>query len=217
MKALSWSRCLCILFVATASLEVEGAEPAQRIVSKVSRYVGLSTLRKATTQFPDDCAGLVRAGYSAVGVDLLPERGLRGENAVTAIHRRARQARALKRSGPQAGDLVFFRETYDRNRDGRRNDGLTHVGIVESVDRRGTVTFIHRLGAGIVRSKLNLRHRAKRGAESGEIWNDFIRAKSGSSRAYLSGELFAGYASAARLVSTPKTRQAVAQARRPTN
>jgi hypothetical protein len=92
--------------------------------------------------------------------------------------------------------LVFFRETYDRNRDGRRNDGLTHVGIVERVDKDGTVTFIHRANQGIKRSRMNPRLPKLRQTPRGKVVNDFIRQKSSLSRGYLAGELFVGFARA---------------------
>jgi hypothetical protein len=57
---------------------------------------------------------------------------------------------------PSPGDLVFFKETWDRNRDGKMNDGLAHVGVVESIDTDGTVTFVHRSGSGMTRARLNL-------------------------------------------------------------
>lgn len=117
------------------------------------------------------------------------------ENGVTTIHRSARAKGALHRQRPRPGDLVFFRETYDRNGDGRRNDGLTHIGIVESVDRHGTVTFLHRGSHGVARARLNLLHPTQRSWKRAGVVNDYIRRKSARSRAYLTGELFSAFAS----------------------
>lgn len=170
----------------------------RRIAASATRLVGLETLTGVTSQVPDDCTGVPRYVYRKYGIDLMDVEGRPGENGVTLIHRRARKAGALHKRTPRPGDLVFFRETYDRNRDGLRNDGLTHVGVVEKVERDGTVVFVHRGSKGVARARMNLRSPAVRAVE-GRVLNDYIRARSDTSRAYLTGELFAGYASPDRL------------------
>lgn len=202
----------CLLVGGTAwSVPPPGAAPArpasaeprrstalrEQVLERARSLVGLTSLRRVTGRVPDDCAGLVRLVFEEAGVDVMRE-GRSGDNGVRAIHRRAKRTRSLHRRRPRPGDLVFFRETYDRNRDGRRNDGLTHVGVVESVERDGTITFIHRGGKGVHRSKLNLRRPRQRTAASGIVLNDFIRRKGSRTRGYLAGELFVGYADADR-------------------
>ena len=58
----------------------------------------------------------------------------------------------------QAGDLVFFDNTWDYNGDGRINDPLTHVGIVEAVETDGTIVFISRVAGAIERYRMNVTH-----------------------------------------------------------
>ncbi|MGQ0507599.1 MAG: CHAP domain-containing protein [Myxococcaceae bacterium] len=115
----------------------------------------MSSLAKVDPGVPDDCTGLVRSAYEAARIELLSADPRVGENGVTWIWRGAKERRALREGVPRPGDLVFFRETYDRNRDGRRNDGLTHIGVVERADAQGNLTFIHRSSAGVVRARLN--------------------------------------------------------------
>jgi hypothetical protein len=165
------------------------------VAGRASRLVGASL---APYRVPDDCSGLVRLAYHSVGVELLSQGVRPGENAASAMYRRARRAGALHRRRPLPGDIVFFHETYDRNRDGLRNDGLTHVGIIESVAKDGTVVFVHRAGAGVVRSHMNLR-RPLRKSPGGRVLNDYLRQAEGGERARLTRELFVGYASASRL------------------
>ena len=167
----------------------------RRVASRAGKLVGASL---TAYRVPDDCSGLVRAAYQAVGVELLSHGTLPGENAVSAIHRRAQRAGALHKRTPKPGDIVFFRETYDRNRDGERNDGLTHVGVIESVERDGTVVFVHRGGSGVKRSRMNLSFPGKR-SQGERVLNDYIRAAQGGERAKLASELFSGYASVSRL------------------
>ena len=98
------------------------------------------------------------------------------------------------RRAPEPGDLVFFRETYDRNRDGRQNDGLTHVGLVDSVSDDGTVSVIHRVNRGVVRYRMNLQHADIHiDPRTRQTLNDYIKGGSGTRRAILTGQLFAAY------------------------
>ncbi|WP_223753756.1 CHAP domain-containing protein [Myxococcus sp. RHSTA-1-4] len=164
--------------------------------SIVKRSIELVGARKLGRGVPNDCSGFVRLAYLAAGIDLVAHGFLAGENAVSAIFRRALAVGTVHHQPPRPGDLVFFRETYDRNRDGRRNDGMTHIGVVESVDADGTVTFIHRGGKGVARGRLNLSAPTKHQlGQGGPVLNDYIRPAAKGTRAYLAGELFAAFAS----------------------
>jgi NlpC/P60 family len=194
------------------SSPVPRAEPAaeraagERIARRASSLVGTKSLKQITRAVHDDCSGFVKLVYESEGVPLadLPPT----DSAVRALYRKSRATGALRKRA-EPGDLVFFRDTYDRNHDGLRNDGLTHVGIVESVEDDGTIVFVHRGRAGIVRAHMNaLRPRSARG--DGKPINDVLRRPTRTTRAYLAGELFAGFASAERLRAP-----LVASARRP--
>ena len=172
----------------------ERPRPPKRLVSKARKLVGLSTLRVTVPHLPDDCTGLARAVYEDAGIELMGS-GVRGDNGVTAMYRLAFERSALHTSAPEPGDLVFFRETYDRNRDGKLNDGLTHVGVVESVEEDGTVQFVHRIHGGVKRSKLNV------SVPLDKTRNDYLRPAKKKAAAALTGELFVSFASASRLAN----------------
>ncbi|QRN98914.1 C40 family peptidase [Archangium violaceum] len=168
---------------------------AALIVERAVQLVGVKRLGSVARGVPDDCSGFVRLAYQRAGIDLVSHGFLGGENAVSAIFRRAQGQGALRQRA-RPGDLVFFRETYDRNRDGLRNDGMTHIGVVETLEPDGTVTFIHRGSKGIARSRMNLFFpRTHRVGQDGPVLNDYLRAASRGQRAWLAGELFAGFAS----------------------
>ncbi|MCP3099768.1 C40 family peptidase [Myxococcus sp. K15C18031901] len=167
---------------------------AERAVWRAQAWVGLGSLATVSTSVNDDCSGLTQLAFRKAGLSLMPERTLPGENGVKAIYRKAGELGSL-RSVPRPGDLVFFRETVDRNKDGHRNDGLTHIGIVERIAVDGTVTFVHRAGGGVKRSRLNLDQPEARKDAQGRVLNDWIRRRDKRNRGYLAGELVAGFAS----------------------
>jgi NlpC/P60 family len=186
---------LVVLGAATAEgATAARASPAQVAAWRASRWVGLSSLRTVSSTTTDDCSGLVRLAFRTQRVALAPEEALPGEGGVAGMYRKALALGALTDT-PRRGDLVFFRETYDRNRDRRRNDGLTHIGIVERVAPDGTVTFIHRSHGGVKRGRLNLAQPGVRRDARGRVLNDYLRVNDGLSDVRLAGELFAGFAS----------------------
>lgn len=146
--------------------------------------------------YGSDCTSLIRAVFEQVGVNVM-SAGMRGDNGVTAMYRFARtRGRIFSQGRPLPGDLVFFRDTYDLNHDGRVNDGLTHVGLVESVDDKGTVSVIHRIRVGVVRYHLNLEHPdLRKDPQSGELLNDYLRAPGVGHALALTGQLFVAYGS----------------------
>lgn len=176
------------------------------VANRAAQLVGVP-LRKAEPSLPDDCTGLVRAAFQSVHVELM-NHGERGDSGVMAMWRLANLVHAFEPYEPAsptmpaffAGDILFFRDTYDRNRDGRFNDGLTHVAVVEEVLPDGTVVYIHRGGSGVARGRLNL---ASPGihAMTSNVLNDYLRPPSKLSKPVLGSELFVGVAHAEVLTS----------------
>ncbi|QSQ22388.1 C40 family peptidase [Pyxidicoccus parkwayensis] len=190
---------------------------AERAVWRAKSWVGLSTLRTVSTTVNDDCSGFTQLAYRKPGLSLMPERTLPGENGVKAIYRKATDLGTVRET-PQPGDMVFFRDTHDRNKNGRLDDGLTHIGIVERVAPDGTVTFMHKAGGGVKRGHFNLARPDARKDENGRVLNDWIRRRDKRNRGYLAGELVAGFASVderwVALPVTPKVASKVASAKR---
>jgi hypothetical protein len=170
--------------------------------------VGATSISVGGRKYGDDCTSVALAAYEAAGVNLF-SASERGDNGVTAIYRFAeRQGRVYRGGWPVPGDLVFFRETYDLNKDGRVNDGLTHVGLVDSVDDDATVTVIHRVRRGVVRYRMNLSHPDQRtDPETGEPINDYLRVKGSGAQALLTGQLFAAYATVLDAAAPPVARR----------
>jgi signal peptidase I len=107
--------------------------------------------------FRYDCSGFVRGVTSVLGVDVMAEAGEDGDNGVRLIHRWVeRHGENHQRKLPRPGDVVYFDNTWDKNGNGKLDDPLTHVGLVESVGDDGTIQILHRANRGIVRDPMNL-------------------------------------------------------------
>ena len=143
-----------------------------------------------------DCSTYVRAAYLAAGIDLYAA-ALPRDNGVQAIHRYVRRHGRLQRARlPAKGDLVFFDNSYDRNRNHRLDDPLTHVGIVEDVLPDRTVLVLHATNHGVVREPMNLRRPHALAGASGQPINAALRRRSAYDAPrtpHLMSELFAGF------------------------
>ncbi|HEU4683658.1 MAG TPA: NlpC/P60 family protein [Nitrospira sp.] len=178
-----------------ASAETRPSRAA--IVQTAARLVGSRTVEVSGRRIAYDCAGVTRAVFLKHGIDLYESPADQQANGVRLIYNHVRQHGKVHR-GPaaQPGDLVFFDNTWDANRDGRANDRLTHVGIVERQDPDGTITFISRVAGAVERYRMNLGLPHVHKTAAGKVLNDHIRRKepgAAPGTAYLTGELFAGF------------------------
>lgn len=142
----------------------------------------------AAPGFRDDCSGFVCAALHRAGLDV--------DGHTEALWEQAERQRATHRDKrPAVGDLVFFDDTYDRNSNGRRDDPLSHVGIVTAVAADGTITVAHR-GSSRGRSTfvMNLLHPHDKQGPSGQPWNDALRASADRDQGpVLASELWRGF------------------------
>lgn len=170
----------------------------QAIVRTAVNLVGAKTIESQGRRIAYDCAGVTRAIYLTHGIDLYEGGTADGKaNGVRLIYNHLRTHGRLHH-GPvvQAGDLVFFNNTWDYNGDGLINDPLTHVGIVETVRADGTIIFISRVAGAIERYRMNVAQPHIHRTADGRLLNDYMRRKhwrDGEKTSYLTGELFAAF------------------------
>lgn len=146
-------------------------------------------LESAPSGFRNDCSGFVMAAYAKAGHPIV--------GSTRDLWAQAREGGFVSKR-PQLGDVAFFDNTYDRNRNGRRDDPLTHVGVVIAIDANGTLTLAHAgTSKGRARLQMNLDHPDVRIGPDGSVYNDWLRARrKGESQnaALLAGQLFKGFA-----------------------
>ncbi len=175
-----------------------GTVRQQALAQVAVGFLGRSRIEVNGRLFPFDCSGLARAVYAAQGIDLYDGLGeLDGGNGVGRIYEHVvRHGRIHYGPTVHPGDLVFFHNTWDFNRDGSFNDPLTHVGVVETVESDGTVLFVSQVSAGIKRYRMNLKSPDRHRAGDGRVLNDYLRRKGFGDLdgiPYLSGQLFAAF------------------------
>jgi hypothetical protein len=178
---------------------VEHRPSRSAIVQTAAKLVGAKTITSNGRRIAYDCAGVTRAVFLAHGIDLYAgEPSDSDANGVRIIHAHIQQQGRFHQ-GPVAhpGDLVFFNNTWDFNRDGKVNDPLTHIGIVERQEPNGTIIFISRVADAIERYHMNLSLPHVHKTSDGKILNDYLRRKDvidPSDTGYLAGELFSQFA-----------------------
>lgn len=168
------------------------------IVQSATRLIGARAITSQGQRITYDCAGVTRAIFLEHGIDLY--RGAVNEpqgNGVRLIHNHVRQHGTLHRgTNVSPGDLVFFDNTWDFNGDGKLNDPLTHVGVIERLEPDGTVIFISRVANAVERYHMNLDQPHVHKTAQGRVLNDYIRRKLPTDpdhTARLTGELFSFY------------------------
>ena len=128
-----------------------------------------------------DCSSFVQGAFARAELRL-DLRSLPGRSNSEALFRMAKETEA-----PTPGDIAVFHNSYDRNRDGKRNDLYTHIAVVERVEG-DRVTLLHRGSKGLARIRMNL----SRPDDPSE--NSILRfASKRQPGRIFTGELFAGY------------------------
>jgi len=150
-----------------------------------------------------DCSGFVRAVYLvALNKDLFQEAlnmgiykklkssGFQGSQGALAMYVYFKSLNKI-RPFPKKGDVVFFDNTYDKNKNNKWDDLLTHVGIITHIHPDGTLTFIHAgTSKGISQDVLNLRYANKVFLNKKKINSHLQRPLKGQKKPYkLTGEL----------------------------
>lgn len=178
---------------------VEATPRRTAIVRTARQLIGARSIEVNGRRIAYDCAGVTRAIYLKHGIDLYSgEVSDPHANGVRLIHAHIRQQGTFHQ-GPvvHPGDLVFFDNTWDFNGDGKVNDPLTHIGIVERQELDGTVVFISRVAGAVERYHMNLALPHVHKTADGRILNDYLRRKDvidPANTGYLTGELFAQFA-----------------------
>lgn len=160
-----------------------GTSVGQRIADAARAY-----LSAAPAGFRADCSGFVEAVLDRAGV---PLRGSTAHMWSTF----AREGTVHHRRLPRVGDLAFFDDTWDRNRNGRLDDDLTHLAVVIDVEDDGTIVMAHVSSSkGRTTLRMNLL-RPDVSVIGSHRLNDHLRRSTGAPREpTLAAQLWRGFA-----------------------
>jgi hypothetical protein len=167
----------------------DGEDVRARIAAAAAASLGERPVVVAGERFRFDCSGVVAGIYARAGVPVAPS----GAPDTKGLYALVEQQGSLRRGHPLPGDLVFFDDTWDENGNGRVDDPLSHVGVVERVDDDGVVVFVHRAGGRILRSRLDPAHPHDHDDGHGRVRNHWLRAASGGWPGRTTGELFVAF------------------------
>ncbi len=178
-----------------------------KLLNKSPKLLGLKEFATINGfKYNGDCSGFIAFLFHAAGLNLLNLYG-QGDSGVSAIWDGLKINKLLlDHKNLQAGDIVFFDNTYDKNKNGLWDDEFSHIGVVESVDENQTITYLHYGSRGVARAKMNLSYPeiySKNQSGTMVRYNDLIRnsSKKGVNPKYLSGALYRG---AARIIVSKK-------------
>ncbi len=164
----------------------------QNIVKAAKQYAQKKNIRI-------DCSGLILKIFKKNNVTIFKKQAVipPGANGVKIIYATLKKYNKIFKTQQKAqlGDLIFFNNTYDKNKNKRFDDNLTHIAIIVDKKRNGLITYIHKSSKGIVYGYMNLRQKTKHKYNS-KIINSYIRRKRRSDSRYtkhLAGELFISF------------------------
>jgi len=173
-----------------SAYKVKGKDPDYH--EKLKVYDPMKDKKKS---YDIDCSGFVRAVFVMAGIDELEDKinNISGNSGVVRIWRLIKSKNKIfgKNLKPKKGDMIFFNNTYDKNGNRKNDDNLTHMGIIESVDRKGTIKYIHSTTSeGVIVSYANPYH------PNNVKYNTYLRAeksKDPKGTRYFSGGLIDSY------------------------
>ncbi|MCL2705174.1 MAG: hypothetical protein FWE72_03090, partial [Spirochaetaceae bacterium] len=116
----------------------------KKLIEGAELFKGAKNLVARGRSFNMDCSGIVAAIYYYAGIDLQKYYPHYSGTGTERIYATLKERKLLKKTYlPEPGDIIFWDNTFDRNRNKKDDDLLTHMGMVVSCDRQGNITYIH--------------------------------------------------------------------------
>lgn len=144
-----------------------------------------------------DCSGFVTLINRQFSLNLFDEneldkfyttRGLKSE----AMFRLYESKNLITFENPEVGDLIFFNNTTKSTKNNKKAKIITHVGIVSSVEKDGTVGFTHHAKGKNAVDFMNLNDKNVRKNGKKEL-NSFVATCKDKSASCLASNRFAGF------------------------
>ena len=147
-----------------------------------------------------DCSGFVTLINKKFNRDFFDEkeldkfytkRGLKSE----AMFKLYESKNLIAFDDPKVGDLVFFNNTTRSTKNNKKAKIVTHVGIVSSVEKDGTVGFTHHARGKNAVDFMNLKNKNTRKKGNKEL-NSYVVSCKNNNTSCLASNRFAGFGKA---------------------
>lgn len=147
-----------------------------------------------------DCSGFVTLINKKFNRDFFDEkelekfytkRGLKSE----AMFKLYESKNLIAFDDPQVGDLIFFNNTTRGTKNNKKAKIVTHVGIVSSVEKDGTVGFTHHARGKNAVDFMNLKNKNTRKKGNKEL-NSYVVSCKNNNTSCLASNRFAGFGKA---------------------
>ena len=147
-----------------------------------------------------DCSGFVTLINKKLNRDFFDEkeldkfytkRGLKSE----AMFKLYESKNLIAFDDPKVGDLVFFNNTTRSTKNNKKAKIVTHVGIVSSVEKDGTVGFTHHARGKNAVDFMNLKNKNTRKKGNKEL-NSYVVSCKNNNTSCLASNRFAGFGKA---------------------
>jgi hypothetical protein len=132
-----------------------------------------------------DCIGTVSAIFYGIDIDVQRDFRRYSGDGVNRLYQSLKALNTLHKDlYPRPGDVIFWDNTWDANGDGiLTDDPRTHAGVVLSVDKDGTIHYVHEhIIKGVTIEAMNLLHPRDYYDPQGRIINNALAMNSGISR-----------------------------------
>ena len=147
-----------------------------------------------------DCSGFVTLVNKKLNRDFFDEKeldkfytkyGLKSE----AMFKLYESKNLIAFDDPKVGDLVFFNNTTKSTKNNKKAKIVTHVGIVSSVEKDGTVGFTHHARGKNAVDFMNLKNKNTRKKGNKEL-NSYVVSCKNNNTSCLASNRFAGFGKA---------------------
>ncbi len=147
-----------------------------------------------------DCSGFVTLINKKLNRDFFDEKeldkfytkhGLKSE----AMFKLYESKNLIAFDDPKVGDLVFFNNTTRSTKNNKKTKIITHVGIVSSVEKDGTVGFTHNSRGKNAVDFMNLKNKNMRKKGNKEL-NSYVVSCKNNNTSCLASNRFAGFGKA---------------------
>nr|WP_232501997.1 CHAP domain-containing protein [Campylobacter showae] len=147
-----------------------------------------------------DCSGFVTLINKKLNRDFFDEKeldkfytkhGLKSE----AMFKLYESKNLIAFDDPKVGDLVFFNNTTRSTKNNKKAKIVTHVGIVSSVEKDGTVGFTHNSRGKNAVDFMNLKNKNTRKKGNKEL-NSYVVSCKNNNTSCLASNRFAGFGKA---------------------